>query len=170
MERLESTPLPASQSKNYRCCFTGHRPEKLKMDEPAVIAALEAEIEAAAADGVTAFISGMARGVDLWAARLILDLRRTSPRIKLLCAVPYAGFEESWSPKWRQLYRQVLAEADYQKIFYPAYTPQAFQERNRWMVDHCARVIAVYHGGRGGTYNTIAYARAQNKLIRIITT
>ena len=45
----------------HRCCFTGHRPEKLHMPESAVISGLEREIRKAIDDGFTVFISGMAR-------------------------------------------------------------------------------------------------------------
>ena len=38
----------------------------------------------------------------------------------------------------------------------------AYQRRNEWMVDHSGRVIAVYTGERGGTRNTIAYAKQQH--------
>ena len=40
-----------------RCCFTGHRPEKLSLPEEEVIAWLEAEILKAIDDGFVTFIS-----------------------------------------------------------------------------------------------------------------
>ena len=33
-----------------------------------------------------------------------------------------------------------------------------FQIRNEWMVNHAARVIAVFNGEKSGTKNTIDYA------------
>lgn len=83
----------------HRACFTGHRPEKLKIDASQVIAALAAEIDAALKDGVTEYISGMARGVDLWAASLVLKRKKNNPAIKLICAIPYENFEKGWSEK-----------------------------------------------------------------------
>lgn len=77
-----------------RCCFTGHRPEKLQADEMTIKKALQKEISNTVADGITVFISGMARGVDLWAAQLILNLKEEVPNVKLIGAVPYMGFEE----------------------------------------------------------------------------
>lgn len=90
--------------KDKTCCFTGHRPEKLKRNETQVKEALERAIEAAVSRGFTHFISGMARGVDLWAAQLVLELKKQNPDVKLLCAVPYENFEKRWSPAWRQCY------------------------------------------------------------------
>lgn len=78
-----------------RCCFTGHRPEKLSMPEDKIIAALEHAIRAAIEDGYQTFISGMARGVDLWAAEIVLRLRDAGEPVRLICASPYAGFERA---------------------------------------------------------------------------
>lgn len=54
-----------SELRIHRCCFTGHRPEKLHDPESVIIAGLEREIRAAIEDGFQTFISGMARGVDI---------------------------------------------------------------------------------------------------------
>ena len=94
-------------------------------------------------------------------------MKKENPRIKLFCAVPYEGFEKNWSKKWRRLYNEVISAADCVKMFHPAFTCIAFQERNRYMVDHSALVIAVYNGGGGGTRNTIEYARRQNVRVHI---
>lgn len=45
------------------------------MPETEVIAWLDAEIRKAIDDGFVTFISGMARGVDIWAAEIVLRLR-----------------------------------------------------------------------------------------------
>lgn len=56
--------MTETEKRQHRCCFTGHRPEKLTAPEHIVIAALEKEIRQAVADGLNVFISGMAPGVD----------------------------------------------------------------------------------------------------------
>ena len=142
-----------------RCCFTGHRPKKLTADSEAIKALLAAEIDAAIADGITVFITGMARGVDMWAAELVLARRATNPGVTLFCAIPYEGFEKKWADTWRDLYQSILAQANGSKVFQPRFTYASFQERNRWMVDHSERVIAVFNGEKGGTKNTLDYAR-----------
>ena len=147
--------------RNQSCCFTGHRPEKLAMPECKIKAALETAIKAAVGDGYQTFISGMARGVDLWAAEIVLRLRDEGLPIRLICASPYEGFEYRWRAKWREMYRRVLGSADLVKFICSGYNPSCFQVRNEWMVDHSARVIAVYNGASGGTRNTLDYAAAQ---------
>ena len=150
--------MTEQEMRRHRCCFTGHRPEKLTQPEDVIVAGLENEILNAIADGFTTFISGMARGVDIWAAEIILRIRSEGHPIRLICASPFEGFERSWSPDWQKRYKVVLKEADLVKYICPEYSRACFQIRNEWMVDHSARVIAVYNGERGGTKNTIDYA------------
>ena len=59
----------------HRCCFTGHRPEKIGIPEETVIALLDKAISEAIRSGYSTFISGMARGVDIWAAEIVFKYR-----------------------------------------------------------------------------------------------
>lgn len=158
----------SQELKIHRCCFTGHRPEKLTADSAAIKEALATEVDKAIADGITEFITGMARGVDLWAAELVLERRKTNPSISLFCAIPYEGFEKKWSEYWQSLYRNILANADGSKVFQPHFTYTSFQERNRWMVDCSERVIAVFSGEKGGTKNTLDYASKVGVTVRVL--
>lgn len=58
------------------CCFTGHRPEKLNVPEEFVIRKLKDAIEDAFTDGFINFITGMAKGVDIWAAEAVVELKK----------------------------------------------------------------------------------------------
>ena len=148
-----------------RVCFTGHRPEKLNFSEKEVRNKLRNAIRRSVKDGYTTFISGMARGVDMWAAEIVIEERKKNNNIKLICASPFEGFEKSWSFDEKQRYNYVLQNADYIKYVCSHYSRQCFQIRNVWMVDHSARVIAAYNGESGGTRNTIRYA--ENKKVEI---
>ncbi len=53
-----------------------------------------------------------------------------------------------------------MATADLVCYISKAYDKRCFQRRNEWMVDHSARMIAVFSGQPGGTRNTIEYAKA----------
>lgn len=87
--------MTEQEKRLHRCCFTGHRPEKLNMSEKEAISWLDAEIRQAIKDGFVTFISGMARGVDIWAAEIVLRLRDAGAPIHLICASPFEGFEKS---------------------------------------------------------------------------
>lgn len=147
-----------SELRLHRCCFTGHRPEKLRQPEETVIDGLMREIDRAIADGFTTFITGMARGVDIWAGEVVLAWRNEGAPIRLICAIPYPGFESRWSEDWRRRFQMILDKADLVRFVSPRYCADCFQKRNEWMVNHAARVIAVYNGERSGTKNTIDYA------------
>ena len=142
-----------------RCCFTGHRPEKLGCSEEEAIQALRTAIGSAYADGYRTFISGMARGVDIWAAELVLKEREVRQDIHLICALPHPGFETRWRAEWQRRYKTVLDHADLVKTICPAFSMGSYQKRNEWMVDHSGLVLALFNGQPGGTANTIDYAR-----------
>ena len=150
--------MTETEKRMHRVCFTGHRPEKLTRHEKAIKKDLEKEIRQAVADGLNVFITGMARGVDIWAAQIVLMLREEGYDVKLMCACPYEGFERGWSQEWQKAYREILAAADFVKYVCEGYNRACFQIRNEWMVNHSARVIAVFNGEKSGTKNTIDYA------------
>ena len=54
--------MSEEEKRLHRCCFTGHRPEKISATEEEVKAWLEEKIDQAIADGYTTFISGYAMG------------------------------------------------------------------------------------------------------------
>lgn len=160
--------MTEEKRRKHRACFTGHRPEKLHREEEEINEELEKMIKAAIGDGYTTFISGMARGVDIWAAEIVLMIKDYNPEIKLICAVPYEGFEKSWSKEWQDAYHEVLDRADLVEYICPHYSRGCFQIRNKWMVDHSDVVIAVYNGEKGGTKNTIDYAKKAGVEVRVL--
>ena len=147
-----------SREKDTQGLFTGHRPEKLTRSERDIKTDLEIQIRQAVAGGLNVYITGMARGVDIWAAQVVLKLRDEGCSVKLICAYPYDGFETGWSPDWQKQYQEIIAAANYVEYVYNGYSHSCFQIRNEWMVNRAARVIAVYNGERSGTKNTIDYA------------
>ena len=160
--------MTEAEKRQRRCAFTGHRPEKLNISETDVRVLLQDAIEQAYADGFRVFISGMARGVDMWAADIVLQLRLTHDDIKLICAAPYEGFEARWSQNYRLEYQRIMQAADLVRYICPHYSPACFQIRNQWMVDHAARLIAVWNGQPSGTANTLQYAVQQDVNVIII--
>ena len=139
-------------------CFTGHRPEKLTQSEDEIRKKLGVGIERALKWKYTTFITGMAQGVDLWAADEILALRKDHPEIKLICAIPYEGYSDKWDSEWKEKYENVKNAADEVYFICHQYMRGAPVIRDKWMVDHSSLVIAVFNGGKGGTKTTIDYA------------
>lgn len=148
-----------TELRKHRCCFTGHRPEKLKIPEDRLVLLLEEEIRKAITGGFTTYITGMAKGTDLIAGEIVLRLREQDDRLKLICALPHPGFGLHWGGGWTERFQKVLAAADLVRTICPDFYYAAYQTRNEWMVRHSALVIAVFNGERGGTKNTMDYAQ-----------
>ncbi len=144
--------------KNVTCCFTGHRPEKLSMPESQIRLLLEDAVKTAVSEGFYRFISGMARGIDIWAAEEVLKLKEKHKKIELICVPPYDGFEKGREEKEKEQYEEILAKADQIEYVCKHYSRQCFQMRNVYMVDNSSRVIAAFNKEKGGTKNTIQYA------------
>ena len=145
-------------------CFTGHRPNKLggyEVPNPIYNSCYEALTKALREIKPKKAITGMALGVDTWAALVCLDLE-----IPYIAAVPFEGQEGVWPQKSKWQYQSLLSTAE--KVHYvcdPGYSPKKMQIRNEWMVDNADVVIAVWNGSNGGTANCVKYAMKQNKRI-----
>ncbi|MBQ9211185.1 MAG: DUF1273 family protein [Clostridia bacterium] len=164
--------MTEEEKRLHRCCFSGHRLEKLNEDEATVKAWLEHEITISYKRGYSTFITGCAMGVDIWAGQIVLKLRDEirarighTPNIKLIAATPWPGFANRWSAEWKAQYDQLLKDADLVVNISKHYHENVFQQRNEWMVDHSSKVIAYYNGAPGGTQNTINYAEEKNVLV-----
>lgn len=158
------------------CAFTGHRPKSFpwKYDEtaPNCVAlkkVLAEQIAALADNGVTGFISGMALGADLWAAQIVLDLRKKNPLLKLCCALPCEDQEKKWPAHTQKQYRSILKQADKTVWVSRDYTADCMLNRNRYMVDHSTILLAVYNGAyRSGTGMTVRDAQSKRRKIILI--
>ena len=86
----------------HTACFTGHRPQHLGIREneeafTALINDLEYELlELIHFKSVNTFISGMALGIDMYAARLVLEMKKRGEQIRLVCAIPCKNQFQSW--------------------------------------------------------------------------
>jgi len=148
------------------CCFTGHRPDKLPWgrdeghpDCLALKEELHRAVERAYELGYRHFISGMARGSDLYFARAVLALREEHPDVTLEGARPCESQADSWPAGERAEYAAILDACNYETLVQHTYDRGCMMRRNRYMVDRSARIIAVYDGvPKGGTAQTLAYA------------
>ena len=94
------------------CCFTGHRPSKLpwgtREEDPRCVALkgrIAAALEEEYAAGVRHFISGMARGADLYFAEAVLALKERRPDVLLECARPCESQADRWPEEERARYQ-----------------------------------------------------------------
>ena len=62
----------------------------------------------------------------------------------------------------------ILRRCDQVTLLQEPYTPDCFQRRNQYLVEHSSLVIAVWNGRPSGTGNTVSYARACGKWVRVL--
>lgn len=160
--------MSETELRQHRCCFTGHREQKLRRGAGLIRRELEKEIRKAVSEGFTTFITGMAYGVDIMAGEIVVNLKKEFPAIKLIAAVPFPGFESRWGEEWKNRYQILFQQADLVRFICDSYASSAYQKRNEWMVNHSARIIAVFNGEPSGTKNTIDYARKAGVPVALI--
>lgn len=159
----------------YRVSFTGHRPQNLPYfgeDDPAfldMMSRLSAEIDRLIADGAEEFYTGMARGVDTWAAELILEKKKSSPELRLIAVLPCPVQYKGWSRADIARYDAILAQCDRVMTISPRYTDDCMLKRDRALVELCDVLVAVYSGSSsGGTAYTVRYAQKNKRRVAAI--
>jgi len=155
-------------NKEQTCCFTGHRKlpkEKIEY----MIKRFNYEVDKLISKGVKVFISGGALGFDQIAASLIIAKKETGRDIHLIFALPCKNQHKLWNNEQKQLYHNLLAEAD--EIIYVSneYTDSCMKKRNCYMVEQSSFCICALLYPFGGTEQTVRYARQKGvKVINVI--
>ena len=151
--------------KQVTCCFTGHRPVRLPWGEDeshpqcrALKEVLDLELRELYRRGFRHFMSGMARGCDLYFAEAVLALRACRSGVTLECALPYAGQAERWPRPERLRHQAIVEQCDVETPVQQHYDRFCMHRRDRYMVERSAAILAVYSGGGGGTAYTLEQA------------
>lgn len=164
--------------KEKSCAFTGYRPSRFpwRYDETdsrcaALKAVLSEQIAELSRAGYIHFLSGMAEGVDTWAALSVLGLRKENPALKLHCILPCKGQSEQWGASSRALYASVLEQADSVVYVSREARKNCMLDRNHFLVEHASVLLAVCANAserRSGTAATVRYAQKSGReIIRI---
>ena len=149
-----------------RCvCFTGHR--VLASDQDFLRLRLELAIADLAEQGFGWFLSGMALGFDLLAAETVLRLsRRLEIGLVAVLPCPATGYTSAWPQEQRRRLVAVCEEAGELVLVSPGYHERCMQDRNQYLVDHSAYVLACLERDSGGTAQTVHFARQQGLQVR----
>ena len=165
----------------YKIAFTGQRPEKLPTGDGRI--ALQAEIANALKRALAKYgeshqvvaITGGAQGIDTDAAREAYKLK-----IPYIVAIPFEGQSSKWETEAQERYQKMcrLANGEIAQLLAKngervrggavyisegGYEYAKYGKRDRWMVDHCDALIAVYDGSPSGTGKTYDYAKGIGK-------
>jgi uncharacterized phage-like protein YoqJ len=116
---------------------------------------------------VTVF-TGMARGVDLWAAAETVAARAAGFPLRLAAVLPYPGQETRWPPADRAAYTRCLSAADEVILCHPRPPGDAAEARALLLARNARLVelvgpagllLAVWDGGPSGTAHTVRTAK-----------
>ncbi len=116
----------------------------------------------------THFISGMAIGVDMICAEIVLELSQKYPHITLECAVPCKSQPNKWSDSMKERYCSILERSNKVTIIQEKYTSDCMHKRNRYMIECADIVIAVWDGKPSGTGYTVNYAKEKGRKVYIL--
>ncbi len=161
---------------NLTVCFTGHRPQNLPFgfneEDPRCLKMkrmLRRKVENLILNqGAIHFISGMAIGVDMICAEIVLELSQKYPHITLECAVPCKSQPDRWSESMKNRYYSILERSNKVTIIQEKYTSDCMHKRNRYMAEQSDIVIAVWNGTSSGTGYTVNYAREKGRKIYVL--
>lgn len=155
-------------------CFTGHRPEKLpdrgdrnSLKTRTIKSMLYYEIAAAVEEGCDTFITGMQRGIDLWAGEAVLSLMDRHS-LRIICALPYEGFGRDFTGIDRWTFERIAEAAAASAVICPRYNKDCMALRNKFMVENSSRLIAAMGDDRSGTGQTLRHAINARLDIRMI--
>lgn len=156
--------------------FTGHRPQKLHGFDPytkgnkKLLNVLRKEIvNHIENEDVSIFITGMALGIDQWAARIVIALQNKYPQIQLVAALPCRKQYAKWNKRSKDEWQWIIDRCQFiNHVSNDYYTHWCMQKRNEWMVNNSDYLIAIHDGSKGGTKNCLDYAHLQGKSVKTI--
>lgn len=165
-----------STIKALKICFTGHRPKGLpwgydETKESCILFknVMFSIIEKAIINGYTYFISGMALGIDMICAEIVLELKKKYKNVVLECAIPCINQEKQWPISAQERYKKILHKADIvHYVSKEEYLNSCMNDRNKYMVEQSDVVIAVWNGKPSGTGNTVKMAKLSGKKIKVV--
>jgi len=144
--------------RNQTACLTGHRKlcandtwkDKLKQS---LLKLIEREYKY--------FMAGGARGFDIEASEMILELRKVYPYVNLILALPFVNqytCEKGWSVQDIERYHALEQQAQQVIYLQERYSAGCYYRRNRYMVDSSSLCICYQYKRNSGTAYTTQYA------------
>lgn len=149
---------------NKTCCFTGHR-DIPQNEVDYLYRRLYEEIEKLIKLGVVNYGSGGARGFDLLAANVVLELKNKYPEIRLIMVLPCSRQTQNWNYQDKSDYDRIIKAADKIRILSNNYYEGCMLTRTRHLVDNSLYVICYKRKHKGGTAYTVDYARRKHRVI-----
>ena len=150
-------------NKARACAVTGHRALKEDFDREKLKNLFLRAIDY----GYDTFLVGMAIGFDMLCFSILEEIRKKK-NIAIIACVPCRNQSERYPFIKKLEYKRMLKSADYVNVLSEEYTSRCMQDRNEYMVDNASLLIAHLYQERGGTFNTVRYAKKKGIKIAYI--
>ena len=135
-----------------RIAITGHRPGRIAGREKEIQEWIRKQL---AENDCTEALSGMATGTDQIFARIVEERN-----IPLICCYPYRR------TRFHPAEEEINSRASDVRFISEDYIKQSYWIRDKYMVDNCDILLAVFDGKQeGGTWITVEYANRVGKPI-----
>lgn len=139
------------------CAFSGHR----LLGNDFNSENLECCIIESINQGYTGFYVGMALGFDTICFRILEKLREVYD-IKIIACIPCENQADKFSQFDREEYFRMIDVADEKIVLNANYHRGCMQQRNKFMIDNCSKLICYLRENKGGTMFTVNYAKNKN--------
>ncbi len=161
---------PWQKTSSVFCCIYGDKTSTLAVSEEEASCWLRDQMEAAYASGYRVFVTCGDIGVGCLAGECVLEMKKNHPECRLLIVAPAISYEVTEETEnyyqasleirkylkvpdkvredmsWKPRIEAITKSAD-MKYFveFPLWnTPAHFKARDKWVVEHCNRIIALY--------------------------
>lgn len=139
------------------CAFTGHRKLGGDFNEKQ----LERIIKGLINGGFNTFLVGMAVGFDTECFKTLCKFRKVE-NIRIIACIPCETQDYKFSEKQKAEYKEMLDLADEKIYVSKEYTKTCMFKRNMFMVDSASVLVAYLSEEKGGTFQTVNYAKRKN--------
>ena len=144
-------------NKNITCAVTGHRNIQDKINTEKLKNIFLDLIK----KDYKYFLIGMAVGFDMLCFEVLHNLKKEHD-IKLIACVPCENQSKNYSIQEKEKYDNFLSVADEVILISKNYTKYCMFNRNKFMVDNSSCLVAYLRENKGGTKNTVEYAKKSN--------
>lgn len=134
------------------CVITGYKPHELgifSVNHPSIEIlkySLRNKIVQSMDEGIEWFVISGQTGIELWAADVILDLKKEGYPAKLAVLIPFLNQEEKYPDPVKTDYHRIMEEADFSDaISKKNYeNPAQFRQKNVFLVSNSSGCLIVY--------------------------
>ncbi len=156
--------------KSKKCTILGYLPQEDENHSHcvAIKEKLRTEIETLIKEGYSTFYCGLELGIEMWAAEIILDLKKNHSDLRLIPFLADERRADNWSEEHRERYfDEILPYCE--PAIYSEYQPEhdSMVKRDKLMIQRSKALLVFTNGTilELRVANSIHYAKEQNSVV-----